>query len=323
MLVKRIWKHIPSFLKQPIYILKGYLERGKVIYRAITPYNLIEVIDKNGIRYLVFKDPNQPMYRQRPEVTYQSYMVINDPLNTNATYADYFQLALIFNPQIITVLMVGLGGGIVPKRFLNDYPEMRFISIEVDSEVVKVAHQYFHLKQSSRHRILVGDGRKYIQRTKETFDLILLDAFFATTVPYHLFTIEFYQEVNGCLNPNGLLGINIYGALTGSNSYLFRSLYQTLAFVFPRLYLFAAKKSTPEVMQNIFIFALQKDMDMTPEDIFKRAQILSQTKVSIPGYVEKAQKLYQEPIDVTDVPILSDQNSPVNGELNLYSKVVM
>jgi len=76
-------------------------------------------------------------------------------------------------------------------------------------------------------------------------------------------------------------------------------------------------------MQNIFIFALQEDMEMTPQDIFKRAQALSQTKVSVPGYVETAQKLYQEPIDITDVPILSDRNSPANGELNLYSKVVM
>lgn len=319
-LMKKMWNILPSCYKRPFYFIKAYLKRGKVIYKVKTPYSSLQVIDKKGYRYLVFVDPKKPLFLQQPENIYQSIMDLNNPLSTSKTYADYCHLAWIFNPQLKTILMIGLGGGTVPKRFLHDYPEIYFKTVEIDSEVVRVAYDYFFLPRESRHEVIIGDGRNYLKKTKKSFDLILLDAFFSYTIPHHLFTKEFFEEARKRLSKNGLLGININGALTGPNSTLFRSIYKTMDSIFPKLYLFSAKKDSPQNMQNIFVFALTENLNLSPEQIYDRARRLAQNKVKIAKYPLYARNIDHKSINLSDVPILSDAFPPPGREISLSAK---
>lgn len=319
MLLKNLKELIPVKLKKPFYLLKGYIQRGKVIYEVKTPYSLAQVIDKKGIRYLVFKDPTKPLYLQQPEAVYQSYMKLNNPYRTNIPFSDYFHLAWIFNDSLKSILMIGLGGGTTPKRFLFDYPEITFKTVEIDPEVVKIAHEYFYLpKNNFRHQVITGDGRRYISASNSSFDLILLDAFFSRTIPHHLFTVEFFKEVKNRLTKDGLMAINFNGSFTGSSSHLFRSLYKTMANNFARIYLFGSKKDTPDQMQNIILFGLKEDIDLTPAEIMQKAEKLSKDKVTVPGFSKRASDLYTGEIIVTDVPVLTDASPPTKGELSLY-----
>jgi spermidine synthase len=284
---------------------------AKVIYQKRTAYSLLQVIEKKGYRYLVFIDPDQPVHLQKPESIYQGYMKLNNPFRTAVPFADCFHLAWIFNPKIKNILMIGLGAATVPKRFLIDYPAINFTTVEIDPVVVKTAHRYFFLAEDDpRHQIIIADGRHYIQNTSVKFDLVMLDAFFCQTIPFRLFTAEFFNEIKLCLTKEGVFSINFNATLTGPHSYLFRALYKTLAFVFPTIYIFARKKDRPKEWQHIKLFALTENLDLSPTEIFQLAKELAKDKVTIKNYDKKAQTLYNIPIIAADIPILSDTFIP-------------
>src|SRR3990172_4770485 len=91
---------------------------------------------------------------------------------------------------------------------------------------------------SLRLRIAVQDGRIFLRRSDAKYDLIVMDAYFAEGIPFHLATKEFFELARAHLTPNGLIAANIVGALEGSESKLFRALYKTYGQVFSGLYPF-------------------------------------------------------------------------------------
>ena len=71
----------------------------------------------------------------------------------------------------------------------------------------------------------VGDGRQFLTREEKRWDVIVVDAFFADAIPFHLVTREFMEIVQERLAPGGVVVTNAIGALEGSGSRLFRSIY--------------------------------------------------------------------------------------------------
>ena len=55
-----------------------------------------------------------------------------------------------------------------------------------------------------------GDGRVFLNRRKDTYDLILVDAFHGGYVPFHLLTREFYTLVKQRLAPGGAAAFNVH-----------------------------------------------------------------------------------------------------------------
>lgn len=318
-MLRKIWKIIPSCFKTQIYHLKSYLAQGKIVYQAKSPYNFIQVIDKKQYRYLIFKDLSLPAYRQMPENVYQGFIIRSNPLSTRIAYADYYHLAWVFNPDIKKVLMIGLGAGVAPQLFLANYPDIKVTSVEIDPEVVRVAYDYFFLPRDPRHEIVVVDGRKYIENSNDSTDLLILDAFFASSIPHHLFTREFFQEVKSSLAASGVFVINFNGALTGSNSYLFKQLYKTLSLVFPTVHLFASKKTTPESMQNIIFFCMSSYFRYSKNELYSLAKELSKSNSFLSQLLNKVNHLYQDEIKVKDIPILTDDLRPAGGNISLYN----
>ena len=64
--------------------------------------------------------------------------------------------------------------------------------------------------ESARIRYLDGDGRVFLNRNKQPYDLILLDAFHGGYIPFHLLTKEFFRLVKKHLTPNGAVAINVH-----------------------------------------------------------------------------------------------------------------
>jgi len=123
---------------------------------------------------------------------------------------------LLYPRETNSVLLVGLGGGAF-VHFLNHYfPELRLDVVELDPAVVKVARDYFGTKESARTRIFVGDGRDYLQRSPERYDVILLDAHLhpgaetdKTGHPLSLQTQAFYKNLHQRLAPGGVALFNL------------------------------------------------------------------------------------------------------------------
>ena len=105
--------------------------------------------------------------------------------------------------------------------------------VELDPEVVTAAYEYFAMPRDPRLQVEVEDGRRFLARNEGPWDVIVVDAFYSDSIPFHLATREFLELVRTRLAPGGLVAANIIGAVKGRDSRLFRSMLRTYRAVFP------------------------------------------------------------------------------------------
>ena len=84
------------------------------------------------------------------------------------------------------ILMLGLGGGSISTYLGALHAGAAIDTVEIDRRVIETAKNYFGLRETERVRYLDGDGRVFLNRSKELYDLILLDAYRGGYVPFHL-----------------------------------------------------------------------------------------------------------------------------------------
>jgi hypothetical protein len=100
--------------------------------------------------------------------------------------------------------------------------------------ILDIAKSHTGFQESTNDRVVLGDGRRYIARSSERWDWVVLDAFVRNSqVPFHLTTVEFYRLIADRLSADGVLVSNLhYGGL------LYQSHLRTLREVFPQVIMF-------------------------------------------------------------------------------------
>jgi len=282
---------------------------GKLIYEKETLFSHLDIVEYGN---------NISMYLDGMR---HSSMNINDPLDLVIDYTEYFHLGMLFNPTANDVLFIGGGGFTGPKNFLALYPNTKIDAIEIDSDVIDAAKIYFSLEDNNpRLHVFNDDARKHLSTFDKKYDVIVLDAYASNYVPYHLMTQEFFQIVEKRLEPDGVVVSNFIGSIEGKNSQLVRAAYKTMKETFPVTYIFPTEDK-PTNVQNIMIVSSNQPYD------FDRLTLLEMAKNSPSEYylvdeLSKPEHFYQETVDTSDVPFLTDQYNPSEVLINpLTSKL--
>jgi spermidine synthase len=179
---------------------------------------------------------------------YESAVNLTDADDLPMLYARVVGLAAIYPQEIKRVLVLGLGGGAVPLYLARFLPDATVDSVEVDPGVIEAAKKYFGLRETERFHLIEGDGRLYLNRHSEKYDIIVLDAFSGSYIPFHMMTKEFYQLVREHLAPHGVVAINILPSVK-----LYDSNVRTLKLVFDNLDFFDSGNPTVEET-NVIVF---------------------------------------------------------------------
>ena len=112
------------------------------------------------------------------------------------------------------ILIVGLAGGtvsnLITRRLSPLLPDFPITGIELDPVVIEVADRFFGLDRSHLETI-AADGRTWLRASDRDFDLIILDAYRQPSIPDHLATVEYFEEVRAHLAPDGLAVLNVSG----------------------------------------------------------------------------------------------------------------
>jgi spermidine synthase len=149
--------------------------------------------------------------------------------DSNASLALYplvmARLAWQAVPDGKRALIVGLGGGVLPRLLASFGVRSRVI--EIDPVVVEVAEQYFGFDREASD-LTIGDGREFLANTDERYDYILLDAFAGEIVPMHLLSDEMMHAVAAHLEPGGVLLLNYDGYRGGKRARPLRSIVRTI-----------------------------------------------------------------------------------------------
>jgi spermidine synthase len=270
-----------------------------ILYEKDSLYHHIVVTDDDSLRTLRFD-------RLR-----QSALDLKDPFRMVFHYTQYLHLAMAFHDHPQRALFIGLGGGSAPRRFHRDYPTLQIDVAELDPEVVRVAKNFFMFQEDDRMKVQAVDGRIFLQKTPQHYDLIVLDAYYADAIPFHLTTREFLTELKAKLSPSGIVVSNVIGTVHGADSKLFRSILKTLETEFRQTYVFPVDE-----VANIIVIATQGNERLSKQEVIRRARRLEEEhKVQLP--IERfAHSYVLDRIPQDDVPVLTDDYAPVDGLLH-------
>lgn len=212
--------------------------------------------------------------------------------------------ALYLNPQPRNILIVGLGGGVLPMALTKMFPDARIDIAEIDPAVVKVAQRFFGFNPSPQVQVIEEDGRVFVKRAGKSgqrYDLIMLDAFDHEYIPEHLLTREFLLEVKTLLTADGVLAANTF-----SSSRLYHHESATYQAVFGQFYNLRVK------LRNRIILA---KMDGLPSlDTIKQRADALEDKLKLLGFGgDWLVPLFSTERDWdSNARILTDQYSPSN-----------
>jgi spermidine synthase len=186
-----------------------------------TEYNNL-FIDKHGSLLGL-----SSMYTGRPNYI-ESIVDLKDPDAMPVPYDQTMTAALAYPAAPKRILMIGLGAGSISTYLGRAMPDAQIDVVELDPGVISAGKDYFGLRETDKVRLIAGDGRVYLNRHKDLYDLILLDAFRELGIPFHLLTREFYALVKEHLAPGGAMASNV-----AANTKLYLSTLVTLGAVFP------------------------------------------------------------------------------------------
>lgn len=189
-------------------------------------------VGDSAYHHIVVRDRG-PVRDLRFNVGIQSQMLRKDPYGPGLAYTDSMHIGPLLRPGTRRVLMLGLGGGTAARQFTHYYPNVVVDAVEVDPVVVDVARRFFLLQPGERLRVHVGDARTFLKRSGEQWDLIIIDVYstnrYGDTLPPHLVTREFFQEVSARLSAGGIVHFHC----AYSNTKLMDAVHVTMAGVFP------------------------------------------------------------------------------------------
>ena len=207
-------------LQSPIKATQGQ------IFEAESAYNYIQVVEREGTRYLLLNEG---------QGIHSVYNPAGGP--TFGTW-DYFLAAPFFNPGVAPgsverVGLVGLAGGTIAKQYTSVFGPIPIDGWEIDPEIVAVGREYFDMNEPNLNAI-VQDGRWGLAHSPWRYSVIGVDAYRLPYIPWHLTTREFFQEVNDHLTEDGVLVINV--GRTPDDRRLVEAMVGTIGAVFPSIH---------------------------------------------------------------------------------------
>ncbi|MDP3733850.1 MAG: fused MFS/spermidine synthase [Nanoarchaeota archaeon] len=262
-----------------------------VVLTEESAYNTIKVIHDDTLGYQLRLNDNGNI---------QSIYDAQNKFNKDF-YFYYLNAAPLIN-DASSVLVLGMGAGTSPQQMIKLYG-LSVDAVEIDSDIVAVAQQYFGLDdvQENLH-IFVDDARSFLKKTAKKYDLIEIDMYQGGLyVPFYVLTQEFFEETETALNSDGVVVMNVLShSRAADGDLLFTSVGNTLASVFPTV-LYLDLHSA-----NIIFFASNEDLSLSEV----QERIRTNAPADMPLFQEMAQALQQyQPLQ--DVEILTDDNAPI------------
>lgn len=183
--------------------LRGPIKRGEgQVYETESAYNYIQVIEEDGVRYLLLNEGQaiHSIYYEEMGPTYGSW--------------DYFLTAPFFNQPPVALEdvrrlgIVGLAAGTIAKQYTQIFGPIPIDGWEIDPAIIEVGREWFAMDEANLNAV-VTDGRWGLTHSEAIYDVIGVDAYRLPYIPWHLTTVEFFEEVRGRLSDRGVVIINV------------------------------------------------------------------------------------------------------------------
>lgn len=134
-----------------------------------------------------------------------------------STAEEAVHFALLQNPDASTALLIGGGAGGSLAEILK-YPGVNVEYVELDPEMIRLSQRSLPEAERGalldpRVRITFADGRRFLEKTNRSFDIVLLNLPEPSTAQINrFFTREFFRLVRKRLSGNGIFSVRVPSA---------------------------------------------------------------------------------------------------------------
>lgn len=223
------------------------------------PSHSIEFSEEAGVRYLHFGSD-----------WVQGAMRMRKPDALELEYTREMLACLLWRDWAAwprDVLLIGLGAASLTKFLYHRLPRTRLTIVEIDPRIPPFAQAHFGLPSDpGRIRIEIADGARFVEDTRATYDLILVDGFDHRARVGALDSVAFYRACRARLNPLGVTAANLFGNRRGFVAGL-----QRICEGFDQ----AFTALPPGEMGNVIAFGFRgDDPEVTLADLRERARLL-------------------------------------------------
>ncbi len=177
----------------------------------------------------------------------------------------------------IDTLMIGGGGYVFPRYMALTYPGSRSHVIEIDPKVKAAAEEAFFLPPDDESGVVtyLGDARNIVADLVQSSDpldyqFVYLDAFNDFSVPFHLTTREFNDQIASLLTDDGAYIQNLIDIFDNAHGRFLGAYVTTLHETFDYVYVLGTSEQSPTGGRETFVVAASR-VPLEVEDIGERS----------------------------------------------------
>ncbi len=212
---------------------------NNLTYEGESVYNYLQV----------YEDDKQIYLSTNVLFGVQSVYVKNETLT--GMYYDYAMaaplMADIYNKDSSDILILGMGTGTYAtqckKYFADKTPTIE--GVEIDEKITALSKKYFNAADDVK--VTTYDGRAYLNAVKNTYDVIMVDAYQDITIPFQMSSKEFFTLVKEHLKPDGVMVVNM-NMRGGGEGNINQYLSDTISTVFPEVFTVDVSNSSNRVL---------------------------------------------------------------------------
>lgn len=281
-----------------------FWEEPTLVKEDESMYNYLKV-DKDGKTYYFSTN-----------VLFGVQSAINEDDSLTGMYYDYLLVSPYLVKEKPKILILGNGTGTYAtllKNYMN--LDCDITAVEIDQKIIDLSYEYFHMSEDIN--IICDDGRNYLSRTKEMYDIILVDAYSSISAPFQMTTTEFFTMVKNHLVEDGLMMMNI-NMVASSEDSINQALCDTVTSVFGTTYTLRVPNGS-----GIETYSFNGDVDMraeletiTSEDTRFTAMV-ERLKDGLKVHEDTGIRLYDDTADV-EIRSIRALDELINEELEYY-----
>ncbi|MFW5709498.1 MAG: spermidine synthase, partial [Chloroflexota bacterium] len=281
--------------------LRSPVDGSTLLYDDESAYNYIQVIeDEDGFRDLLLNEGQGVHSRYHPDIytyggTWELFLA-----------APYFNASPFSPDDVESLLVIGLAAGTIPRQYIHVYGDIPIDGVEIDPGIVDAAAQYFEMNETFMPSldVYVQDGRYVLNQLDKQYSVIAIDAYRPPYIPWHLTTVEFFQEVQAHLLPDGVVAVNV--GRTSTDRRLVDAMARTLAEVFPTVHAI----DVPRAFNTILVATMQPT-DVTNLDINLQQLDADTSNTLLYGALTTARD-YTVPVEYGEI-VFTDDHAPVES----------
>ncbi len=303
------WRSSLRYAWMPVVlvILTLWLGGGKIkntrgqIYETESAYNYIQVLEENGYRLLRLNEGQGVHSIWHPE------QIDFDGPWKQFLAAPFFNRPEYPPQKVQNMAIIGLAAGTTVRQATAVFGPIPIDGYEIDPEIIRVGKEYFDMNEPNLTPI-AQDGRLGLAQSNKRYSIIAVDAYRPPYIPWHLTTVEFFQEVFDHLKDDGVMVINVGRSPTDRQ--LIDGLVGTIKTVFPSVYVM----DVPNTFNSIIYATVQP----TSIDNLYQNLIYMYTHPDVhPLLVNAVEQVvqYQQPVPDSQV-VFTDDRAPIEWITN-------